>query len=177
MALFTSSPLKKHKSVLFLLENESAFWREKRVVLSDGKKSVCLLFKMATSPTRGEPLTRLFFDFWSWNMHRGSSVQNFIFWRQSWTIMFEKNTGKCWENIGMGPPLPPSGNVEWERPSHRPSHCHSTLPLGVGGGEAYFLLLSHHYRPWLTGIKQKNSRQIFGWIRGGKVIFCITYTG
>lgn len=63
MALFTSSPLKKHKSVLFLLENESAFWREKRVVLSDGKKSVCLLFKMATSPARGEPLTRLFFDF------------------------------------------------------------------------------------------------------------------
>ena len=54
-----------------------------------------------------------------------------------------ENAGKTLER---NPPSP-SGNVEWERPSHRPSHCLSTLPLGVGGGEAYILLLSHHFCP------------------------------
>ena len=61
MALFTSSPLKKHKSVLFLLENESAFLARKKSGFERWKKVGLFTFQDGDlANTWGTPNQALF---------------------------------------------------------------------------------------------------------------------
>ena len=99
------------------------------------KNRFVYISKWRTPTTCGSLKEAFFSIFWTGNMHRASSVQTFIFQRQSRTIMFKKDTGKYYRNEENKPPFPQLQCSQFARSFFR------SLNIANGGnGGNYFKL-------------------------------------